>query len=195
MTSNNLDQNYWDKRWINGETGWDIGYASKPICEYMRQYDNKSAKILIPGCGNAWEAEFLLSLGFKNIHLLDISPAACEVLQLRYKNNDQIKIHCGDFFKLQENFDLILEQTFFCAIDPGYRNLYVEKAYQLLNPGGKLVGLLFATEFDKEGPPFGGSLEEYNQLFSSKFKIRTLEYCINSITPRDGNELFVILEK
>lgn len=190
-----LDQNYWDNRWKSGETGWDIGFASNPICEYMRQYKNKTAKILIPGCGNAWEAEFLVSHGFTNIHLLDISPVACEALRNRFKNCEQINIHCGNFFKWDEPFDLMLEQTFFCALDPKDRKLYAEQAYHLLKAGGKLAGLLFASEFDKEGPPFGGTAIEYKKLFDPLFNIRIMENCYNSIEPRKGNELFFILEK
>lgn len=192
---NTLDQNYWDQRWKKGETGWDIGYESTPLCEYMKKYKNKEAQILIPGCGNAYEAAFLQKLGFNNIHLLDISPTACNVLITRFKSNAQIKVHCADFLNFKGKFDLILEQTFFCALDRNKRIHYVEKAHELLNPAGQLVGILFASQFEKEGPPFGGTSEEYKSLFSTKFGIKKLEFCYNSIEPRKGNELFILFEK
>jgi hypothetical protein len=44
----------------------------------------------------------------------------------------------------------------------------------LLNPKGKLVGLLFDFPLTTEGPPFGGSTSEYLNLFSDKFNIKTL---------------------
>jgi len=62
--------------------------------------------------------------------------------------------------------------------------------YELLNSGGKLTGLLFNKEFEKEGPPFGGTSAEYESLFQHHFEIKILEDCYNSIQPRAGSELF-----
>ena len=90
-------------------------------------------------------------------------------------------------------YDLIVEQTFFCAIDPSLRTVYAEKMAKLLNPKGKLVGLLFDCNFDG-GPPFGGSKTEYITYFEPYFKFNFLEKCYNSISPRAGNELFICLE-
>ncbi|WP_257091566.1 TPMT family class I SAM-dependent methyltransferase [Sphingobacterium sp. E70] len=69
-----LDKEYWDNRYKNRETGWDIGYASPALIEYAETVIPKEASILIPGCGNAYEAKALLDKGFKNITLLDIAP-------------------------------------------------------------------------------------------------------------------------
>ena len=65
----------------------------------------------------------------------------------------------------------------------------------MLNKGGKLVGLLFDFPLTEEGPPFGGSLEEYKNTFSKQFNIKILETSFNSIKPRLGRELFIIFEK
>ncbi|MEZ7890038.1 MAG: SAM-dependent methyltransferase, partial [Cloacibacterium sp.] len=81
---NQFDQNFWNSRWENGETGWDIGEASSPIAEYFLQVENKEVKILIPGCGNAHEAELLLEEGFTKITLLDIAQKACEVISQKF---------------------------------------------------------------------------------------------------------------
>lgn len=191
----NLDKEFWDQRWKQGQTGWDIGYASPAIVRFMESYPNKSAKILIPGCGNAYEAVALLDLGFSNIDIVDISPKAVVHLTEKFQDKNAVQSFCGDFFELKGSYDLILEQTFFCAIDPNKRRQYVNQCYNLLNPGGKVAGLLFASAFDAEGPPFGGDAAEYRELFISKFKILKLEDCYNSIPPRAGNELFFILEK
>ncbi len=100
-----------------------------------------------------------------------------------------IEIIHSDFFELKGQFDLIVEQTFFCALDPSQRSHYVNKMAELLNPGGKLVGVLFEREF-ASGPPFGGTYYEYRDLFKEKFSIHTLSACYNSIIPRAGSELF-----
>lgn len=68
---------------------------------------------------------------------------------------------------------------------------YVEKSRELLSEKGKLVGVLFDKDFEKEGPPFGGSQEEYREIFSKHFHIDVLEKCRNSIIPRSGGEVFI----
>ena len=67
--------------------------------------------------------------------------------------------------------------------------------YDLLNKNGKMAGLLFDFELTKEGPPFGGGIIEYIQLFYTKFSVKILEKCYNSIKPRLGKELFFIFER
>ena len=99
------------------------------------------------------------------------------------------------FFDFEGSFDLIIEQTFFCALHPSLRKAYAEKMHQLLQPNGKLVGLLFDFPLTEEGPPFGGSLQEYDSYFSPLFKIDLLERAYNSIPPRAGKELFLKLLK
>ena len=93
----------------------------------------------------------------------------------------------------QGKYDLIIEQTFFCALDPLHRSAYAIKMNELLSKSGKLVGLLFDRSF-VSGPPFGGSEEEFRKLFSQHFRLKTMERCYNSIEPRKGSELFINLE-
>ncbi|MDI9866733.1 methyltransferase domain-containing protein [Flectobacillus sp. DC10W] len=186
-----MTKEYWNERYAKGQTGWDLGTASPPLEEYIKQLGNKDLKILLPGCGNGYEALLMAELGFKNLTILDIAPLAVEQLQNSLRNYPTVRILCEDFFAHQDQYDLILEQTFFCALPPSMREQYVQKMSELLKPEGKLVGVLFASEFDKAGPPFGGTTDEYLQLFSPYFKSEILELCHNSIRPRQGNELFV----
>lgn len=198
LTKNNeqqLDVSYWNTRWEMSETGWDTGFASPSITNYLSQYHNKEAAILIPGCGNAYEAEYLLLNGFTNITLIDIAPKAVELLQAKFENQEGIRILCEDFFLHQGTYDLVIEQTFFCAIDPEKRINYSNKMASLLNPHGKLIGVLFNREFAHQGPPFGGSLPEYNPIFEPDFEIKTMAECYNSIPARMGSEVFINLQK
>ncbi len=82
--------------WI--KIGWDIGHSSPAIENYLLQYVNKNAAILIPGCGNAYEAEFLWNQGFRNITILDFAPKAIEILQEKFKEKEGITIICEHFF-------------------------------------------------------------------------------------------------
>ncbi|MDP2721193.1 MAG: hypothetical protein Q8O72_00435 [Bacteroidales bacterium] len=88
-----------------------------------------------------------------------------------------------------------MEQTFFCSLKREHRASYVSKMASLLKPGGKLAGLLFNHEFAFEGPPYGGSSEEYQQLFQPYFEIIHFEKAKNSIKPRMNREHFVLMRK
>ena len=192
---NHLNKEYWESRYMESQTGWDIGYASPALIEYADQLPSKDLRILIPGAGYGHEAESLLNAGFTNITVIDLSGSALQRLQQRIPATDSLKIIEGDFFEHSGIYDRILEQTFFCALDPGLRPDYVRHSYHLLASGGKLTGLFFDFPITEQGPPFGGSKSEYTNLFSEYFRIKTLERCYNSIKPRAGKELFAIFEK
>lgn len=187
---NSLDQEFWNDKYKNEQTGWDLGQVSPPIKWYIDQLKNKSIKILIPGAGNAYEAEYLLEKGFSDITIIDIAPKLVEKIKTKWKDNSNIRIILGDFFKHNGEYDLIIEQTFFCAIDPAKRADYVSKMNELLNQNGRLVGLLFNKYFEG-GPPFGGSKEEYKGLFERSFELINFETAQNSVAPRSGMELWM----
>lgn len=190
-----LNKNFWDLRYQNNEIGWDIGYISTPLKKYIDQLTDKNIKILIPGGGNSYEAEYLNNLGFKNVFVIDISPTALTNLKNRVPDFPKNHLVNIDFFKLNNSFDLILEQTFFCALTPKLRDNYVLKMNQLLRPNGKLVGLLFNIPLNKDRPPFGGTKKEYLSYFKNYFKIEIMELSYNSISERTNNELFIKLIK
>jgi SAM-dependent methyltransferase len=195
MKKNKLDKKYWEERYSNNEIGWNIGYPSIPLKEYTDQLKDRTLKILIPGAGNSFEAEYLWKLGFKNVYIVDFAKQPLDNFKHRvpdFPNNQLLHI---DFFKLNDRFHLILEQAFFCALNPNLRESYIEKMHQLLKPKGKLVGLLFDFELTESGPPFGGSNSEYTSLFRELFELKVLEPSINSIKERRGKELFFIFEK
>ncbi len=190
-----LDAEYWDERYRQQETGWDLGEASPALIHFIDGLENKNMKILIPGCGNAYEAEYLLNKGFSTITLLDISPSLTDSLKLKWKAIKGIQVCCEDFFEHEGQYDLILEQTFFCALNPLRRKAYCEKMKSLLKEGGQLAGLLFNRQFPHQGPPFGGDINEYQPLFTEFFKKVLIEDCENSIAPRMGSEVFIKVEK
>lgn len=192
---NQLDNKYWTERYAKSQTGWDTGSITPPLQHYFDQLSNKELKILIPGGGNGHEAEYLHRNGFKNVFALDISPLPLQNLHLRYPQFPEQQLLEADFFKFERSFDLIVEQTFFCALNPSLRPQYVEKMHNLLNPKGKLMGLLFDAPMNESEPPFGGKKEDYRKLFEPYFKFLHFEPCYNSIKPRAGKELFFLLEK
>jgi SAM-dependent methyltransferase len=203
-----FDVKYWNDLYINKDSPWDMGGISAPLKEYFDQIKNKKISILIPGAGNAYEAEYLVSSGFENVYVCDFAEEPLKNLSDRCKKIKKENLLQIDFFEIncqtnpvtlssvEGQFDLIIEQTFFCALHPSLRKKYFEKMHSLLKPGGKLVGLLFNDPaLNKDKPPFGGTQEEYRTYFESLFKINVFGTCRNSIKPRAGRELFINLEK
>jgi thiopurine S-methyltransferase len=190
-----MDEAYWSNRYIEGQTGWNIGYPSTPLKEYIDQLTGKTIRILVPGAGNAYEVEYLWHQGFVNTFLLDISPEPIEEFKRRVPDFPSEQLLHEDFFLHEDRYDLILEQTFFSAIDPALRPAYGKKMYELLSPGGKLAGVLFDAPMNTDKPPFGGTKAEYSSYFEPYFTFRVFDACYNSIAPRAGTELFILLER
>ena len=178
-----LKKQLWNQRYLDSNTGWDVGYITIPIKEYIDQIKNKEIKILIPGSGNGYEAEYLFELGFKNIFVLDYANRALKNFKSRVNSFPKSNIYEINFFDLNQKFDLIIEQTFFCALDINLRISYVNKMSELLNEDGKLVGVLFDDKFNNEGPPFGANFEVYKKLFKTKFFLKTFAFFESILVP------------
>ncbi len=186
-----LNETYWDNRYKINDDRWDLGAVSTPIKSYFDQLEDKTLKILIPGGGNSHEAEYAYLNGFTNIFVVDLSKTALDNFKKRVPNFPETQLLHQNFFDLKETFDIIIEQTFFCAINPKLRPNYVLQASKLLSPKGKIVGLLFNAPLNNDKPPFGGNANEYNKHFTPYFSIDIMEPCYNSVESREGRELFI----
>lgn len=189
-----LNADYWSNRYQEGRTGWDIGYPSPQLIALANEFP-KSTRILIPGAGNAYEAEELWNQGYTNTFVIDLAKEPLTSLKNRVPDFPDEHLLQGDFFDLKMPFDLILEQTFFCALDPSLREAYINKMADVLSENGTLGGLLFNHPLTEIGPPFGGSEEEYKTLFGSKFHLQNFAPSKLSIKPREGKEFFFQLRK
>lgn len=191
-----LDPTYWNDRYNNNQIQWDIHTISTPLKMYFDQITDKNLRILIPGCGNAHEAIYLHQCGFTDVYICDWAIKPLRDFSKKHQNFPKDHIIHADFFDIQNNtFDLLVEQTFFCALNPELRSNYAQKSSALLRERGKLIGLLFNREFEKDRPPFGGNKNEYISLFTSFFSEVNIHDCYNSIPPRAGYELFIKLVK
>lgn len=190
-----LSESFWNNKYAKKKTGWDLGVISPPLQAYFDHLEDTTLNILIPGAGNGYEAEYLVKKGFKNVFVVDISEAPLKGLKERVPKFPANNLIHKDFFELEATFDIIIEQTFFCAIHPERRAEYAAKMNELLNDNGKLVGLLFDAELNTDHPPFGGNKMEYINYFEPYFNIEIMEPCYNSYHNRKGMELFIKLIK
>jgi hypothetical protein len=56
--------------------GFRLGISQLKLYRYF----NKDIAILIPGCGNTYEAAYLLEQGFTNVTVIDIAPTLVKIL-------------------------------------------------------------------------------------------------------------------
>ncbi|WP_430613507.1 methyltransferase [Flavobacterium sp. JP2137] len=190
-----LNKEFWSEQYQADNTNWNAGAITTPLKEYFDGIADKQTKILIPGVGHGHELLYLYRSGFTDVTAIDIAEEALQKIAAAEPLFPKERLIQADFFQHSDTYDLIVEQTFFCALEPDLRLNYVRKMDELLRKNGKLVGLLFDFCFPSEGPPFGGSLETYQELFSSVLKISKMERAYNSIKPRAGRELFIVIEK
>lgn len=197
-----LSASAWEARYQNGSTPWDL---SGPTPEFTRLAEEaswfpKRGRALVPGGGRGHDAIALARLGLET-HLVDFAPSALIATQeAAAKAKVTVLTYRRDFFELpalgalQASFDLLLEYTFFCAIDPTLRPQYVDAAAKLLKPGGYLVGLFFPTSTEQAGPPFLVTQKEVEELFAPHFEL-VFETPKASVKPRAGREILGIFRR
>ena len=190
-----LEADFWNKKYENNKIGWDLGEVSPPLKAYFDQLENKELKILIPGGGNSHEAEYLFTNGFINVFVVDFSQIALDNIKSRVPEFPKEQLIQGDFFDLKTQFDLVIEQTFFCAINPKLRAAYAAKMHEVLVDKGKLVGLLFDAKLNDDHPPYGGTKAEYRTYFEAFFNFEIFTRCYNSFHNRKDMELFINFQK
>ena len=58
MKENSLDNSFWNLRYQNKQTGWDLGQVSEPIKKWFENQENKKINVLIPGAGKGYEVKY-----------------------------------------------------------------------------------------------------------------------------------------
>ena len=133
---------------------------------------------------------------------VDFAASAVKNIQISAKQNElDIDIRHMDIFDLNKvydnHFDVVLEYTCFCAIEPTKRRDYMEMVQHILKTNGELVGLLFPIDKDlsDDGPPFAVQLEPTIELISEYLSLIKQQIPSLSVKPRAGREVFVIFRK
>ena len=191
-------QEDWQRHYDEDDLGWDLGHVAPPFVDLLESNAIFPCKTLVPGCGRGHEVIFFGENGF-DVTAVDYSIGAVNHLNsviLERKLN--IRVLNLDFFELDSThdclYDLLIEQTFFCAISPSQRPLYVETVARILQKGGMIAGLFYHTE-KEGGPPFNTTRQDIIKHFSGLFEIRELTQAKNSAEKRKGKEWLAILIK
>ncbi len=183
---------FWENRYIEGTTGWDLGQAAPPFVSLLDSTAApKPGKIAVLGSGSGYDALLFAARGFEVIGF-DFAPSAIiSATELAQNKGISTQFLQRNIFNLPAEFphyfDYVLEHTCFCAIDPGDRPSYVKLVKSLLKPSGELLALFWAHN-QAGGPPFGTTTTEIRQYFEPDFKINSLDLVNNSVPQRQGQE-------
>ena len=156
----------------------------------MREYlprIPRGGRVLIPGCGSAYEAGYLAEHRF-DVLAIDFSPAAVELAKKNLSRfGDMVKL--ADFFEFDygKPYDVIYERAFLCALPPRMWRQYAPRTAQLLRPSGELAGFFFFKATEK-GPPFGTTPEALHALLDPCFELVEDKTVTDSIPVFEGFE-------
>ena len=192
----------WEAMYGNGEARWDVGSASPPLVAALARGEVlPPGRALVPGCGYGHEVRALSAAGFDAVGI-DFAPAAVAGARRRARETgmEGVRFERRDLFRLPRSwngsFDLVYEQTCFCAIHPDRRDEYVAAMFRLLRPGGLLLGLFMDIRVD-EGPPFGATPAEVRHRFvrNGPFRLEKSRRPHETVPPRWGTEWLAFLRR
>jgi len=203
------DQNYWEQRYQQGRTRWDLGQAAPPFVSWLKSaalppppeplpremsspiLSSRGGRAAILGCGRGYDAMLFATHGFDVVGF-DFAPSAIAEAKATAKDTgSSAQFLQRDIFNLAVEFpsafDYVVEHTCFCAIAQEKRPAYVQQVRSLLKPQGELIGLFF-THTRPGGPPFGVTPAAIREYFTTNFEILSLVPVTNSVPERQGEE-------
>jgi SAM-dependent methyltransferase len=186
---------FWDALFQRGRDGWELGRPAPPLLRWFLAHPPRGQRLLVVGAGRGNEALLLHELG-AHVTALDFSDEAVTALKARAAaGHANLTVVQQDLFTLTGgDFDLVVEHTCFCAIDPGRRDEYVAAVAAALRPGGELIGL-FWDHGRPGGPPFTTTREELERRFAARFDWISDEVPRDSVAARQGQEMLIQLKK
>ena len=179
---------FWDNRFVAGKTPWDLHGVPQGLNAYLSR--STPGRVLIPGCGSAYEVRAFSDAGW-SVTAIDFSPAAvARAKKLLGSLSDLVVL--GDFFKHpfgEHEFDVAYERTFLCALPPPLWKDYVSRLEQLLLHDGKLIGF-FLYGNEPEPPPYPLTEGIASSLLGEAFELTKTETVNDSLPIFAGNELW-----
>lgn len=204
------ERRFWEDRFIEGETPWELGGASPTVADLERRADlSSSSTVIVPGCGSGEDAIYFARMGYE-VSAVDWASAAVNHLRAKARRQGlAVEALCSSVWEIPESwhgtFDVWVEHTFFCAIDPADREQYRDQVLKLLKPNGILIGAFFITKDPKarrvfpqnggEGPPFWTTEAELRRLFEPHFEFAHLAVSPRTHPERKGLEWGAILRR
>jgi hypothetical protein len=174
---------FWDERFAAGFTPWDAGGVPPAFARWLATLGpGAGRRVLVPGCGSAYEVTALDAAGFA---VTAIDYAATAVAQARAVLGAALAdrvLRQADFFNVAQDaagatprFDFIYERAFVAALPPALWPLWAARCATLLAPGGVMAGLFVlenAVPAPRRGPPFATTRAELDALLAADFALQ-----------------------
>jgi SAM-dependent methyltransferase len=165
---------FWDERFKAGFTPWDQGGVPAALRSFIARAGRAGLRVLVPGCGSAYEAAWLDELGF-SVTAIDYAPAAIERARSVLGAEVGARVlRLADFFEFDSApFDWIYERAFLPALPPAIGSQWAARLAQLLAPRGEVIGVFFVVRQlprPRRGPPFATTRSELEDLLGSRFE-------------------------
>ena len=194
----NQTQTDWEAAYRRGDTPWEKGKAHPALIDFLAENGPIAGEILVPGCGFGYDAR-TLSTSANHVIGIDLAPfAIVKARSLPKVAHEEYLV--ADLFTLpaefDSQFDIVFEHTCFCAIEPKMRANYVEAIVRILRPGGTMLAIFFLNpDHNENGPPYGISRAELDELFEPQFSLEKEWVPRRTYEGREERELMRILRK
>jgi len=180
---------FWDERFARGFTPWDQAGVQREFEAFAAAHPE--AAVLIPGCGNAWEARWLAERG-RAVRAIDFAPAAVASARAALGQYADV-VEEADFYTYQPPFipAWVFERAFLCALPKAQRAAYARRMADLLQPGALLAGYFFIGE-TPNGPPFAIARDELTALLTPFFTLVDDQPVADSLPIFAGRERWLV---
>lgn len=176
---------FWEKRFREGITPWDAGRVPARLTRFLAA--EPPARVLIPGCGSAYEVRAFVDAGWE-VTAIDYAPAAIERARIELGELAG-HVRLADFFRFDVPLiDLIYERAFLCALPRHLWFDYAARVGELLRPGGRIAGFYFFSN-ELRGPPFGLGAGQLPSLLEPAFA------CVDDEAVEDSLPVFAGKER
>lgn len=185
---------FWTTRIESGSMPWDRGGVPEDLRSYLAETPCVGKRVLIPGCGTAYEVRAFHNAG-ANVTGIDFCPAAVEMARDALGELRDAVV-AGDFFEygFEDRFDWVYERAFLCCLPIRLRVSWGDRIRRLLRPGGCLVGFFYCGPVE-DGPPYGIHKEELSRLLGDGFRCAVDREVEDSVELYDGFERFQVWER
>lgn len=159
---------FWDARYREAFMPWDAGGVPAALQRFL-EAERGPLRVLIPGCGAAYEARAFAERGH-DVLAIDFSAPALERARASLEDWARV-LRFADFFAddLGAPFDLVYERAFLCSLPRPHWERWAARVAEVMRPGGRLIGFFFQREGER-GPPFGLKAGELEQLLAAAFE-------------------------
>lgn len=204
---------FWDDAYREERDGWDMGTPTPVFADLLDRYGmdfrplggpdfsalGRRPRVLVPCSGRGYDALLFAERGW-DVTAVDFSAEPLQWLHAeRSRRGIEMHVLQADMFPLGEtypaHFDLLLEYTCVCAIDPSRRGEFLRFAADTLRAGGLLLALLFPVDGRPGGPPFAIDTQEFKREAEEYFLLKYETTPETSVKPRLGKERLLVMER